>query len=161
MVCKIGIKIGQVEINYEGEEAFFREELPKIILEVSHLAKNKELIEKPTKDPDIAPDIKNPGKKLDISVKTIAAKMGQKTGPDLILAAAAYLTFVDNTESFTKAELAKAMRTAPALNKKSYTNNFGAYIERLVAQQELTQNSSGKYALSSNSLAKLGNLLGN
>jgi hypothetical protein len=161
MACKVGIKIGHVEINYEGDEAFFREELPKMILEISHLVKNKETVENLSDDTVISPGVKKIGaKKLDMSVSSIAAKIGQKTGPDLILAAAAYLTFVQKTESFSRNDLSKAMKTAPSLNKKSYVSNFATSLERLVTAQALTQNANGKYALSPSSLTKLGNLLG-
>jgi hypothetical protein len=163
MVCKIGIKIGQVEINYEGEEVFFKEELPKIIAEVSHLVKNKEPIENPFTETTVTLNDKktNGTKNLDLSVATIAAKIQQKTGPDLVLAAAAYLTYVEKIESFSRDQIWEKMKTAPSLNKASFNNNLTKYIRQLVSSQQLTQNSAGRYALSANSLARLEHLLVN
>jgi hypothetical protein len=160
MICKINIKIGQVEVNYEGEEAFFREEFPKMLSEISDLSKKIDVpVIPPICDPIIPPNPINTGKKLDLSVETIAARIKQKTGPELILAAAAYLKFVEKIDSFSRDQLWEKMKTATSLNKESYGKNLSVHIKGLVSSQQLIRNSSGNYALSIDSVKKLESLI--
>ena len=163
MACKIGIKIGNVEINYEGEESFFRDELPKMISSITVLMKDKDLCLPKPEATTSSPEKNTPGngRKVDLSVANIAKKIGQKNGPDLVLAAAGYLTFVEGIESFTRGQLWAKMKTAPSLNHASFNNNLTKYINGLVDSGLFIQNAAGKYALSPNGLAKLESALGN
>ncbi|MCJ7740316.1 hypothetical protein MUP32_03280, partial [Candidatus Microgenomates bacterium] len=157
MTCKIRIKIGYVEIDYEGEENFFKEELPKMITEISHLV-TKENIVKTFNESSDSTNTDKPAKEstnLDLSVTDISGKIGVKTGSDLIMAAAAYLTLVEKKESFTRDQIMEKMKTAPSYYKSSYLSNYTRYLNGLIGNQKLRQTSTGKYALSAATIKEL------
>jgi endoglucanase Acf2 len=62
------------------------------------------------------------------TVAAIAGQLSVKTGPDLIIAAAAKLTLVDGKDTFSRDELIAAMKTATSYYKKSDVNNLSSYL---------------------------------
>ncbi|MGO4715016.1 hypothetical protein [Bradyrhizobium sp. 2TAF24] len=85
---------------------------------------------------------------LDLSTDTIATVLAAKTGPDIILAAAAHLHFVKEKQRFTRQELTVEMRTAPGHFKDTYVNNLSKYLAGLTRSDRLRLVGADTYALS-------------
>ena len=68
------------------------------------------------------------GQMFDHSTDTIATLIGARSGPDLIMAAAAHLHFVKAKHTFTRQELTSEMRSAPAHFKETFVNNLSTYL---------------------------------
>ena len=86
---------------------------------------------------------------LDLSTDTIATVLGAKSGPDLIIAAAANLHFVQGTQKFSRQQLTAEMRTAPAHFKDTFLNNLSKYLTGLTKSDRLRLVASDTYAISS------------
>jgi hypothetical protein len=86
---------------------------------------------------------------LDLSTDTIATVLGAKSGPDLIIAAAANLHFVQGKQRFSRQQLTAEMRTAPAHFKETFLNNLSKYLTGLTKGDRLRLVASDTYAISS------------
>lgn len=155
---KIKIKIGAIEIECEGSESFLKKELPEIIKAVSELD-NQSNFQLPPSDKDSngiqnTPESSNSGKIVG-TTSTIAGKLSVKSGGDLIIAAAARLTFVMGKEKFSRKDILKEIQSASAYYKSSHSANLSTYLSNLVKDGALLETSSGIYAISA---AKLTNL---
>jgi len=148
MTSKIRIKLGAIEVEYEGSEQFLKDELPQLLTAVSELyAKSAALKETPV---GTVANAAQPGgaAALQGTTGTIAAKLAVKQGPDLILAAAARMTFVLGKATFSRQEIADEIKTASAYYKKTYMNNLSQYLNNLMKDGKLLEPSTGTYSLS-------------
>jgi hypothetical protein len=84
----------------------------------------------------------------DYSTDTIATIIGATSGPDLIVAAAAHLHFVQGKATFSRHELTAQMRSAPSHFKSTFVNNLSAYLAGLTRADRLRLSASDVYALS-------------
>jgi hypothetical protein len=146
MTSKIRIKLGAIEVEYEGSEQFLKEELPQLLTAA--------LKEAP------AGTLPNTTQQADAGILqgttgTIAAKLVVKQGPDLIIAAAARMTFVLEKSAFSRQEIIDEMKTASAYYKKSYLGNLTPYINTLMKDGKLLEPSTGTYSLSATAQADL------
>jgi hypothetical protein len=78
-----------------------------------------------------------------------------KTGPDLTIAAAAYLTIVMNISTFGRSELLPEMKSATAYYHKNFESNFSQNMRSLQKAEALREVSKGKYALTAPKLEEL------
>lgn len=112
MSSKLRIRIGEVEIDYDGTEEFLKQELPQLLKTAMELHKAS----------GTAPGLgaKKPGSSgsggdfPSLTTGSIAAKIGAKSGSDLLLAAAGHLTLVKKIEPFSRQQLLNEMKTATA-----------------------------------------------
>ena len=81
-------------------------------------------------------------------VSTIATRIRAKTGPELAIAAAAHLTLVQSKDRFSRQEILYYMKNAPGIYKKTFSNNLGSSLQRLIGSQRLNEVAVGRYALS-------------
>lgn len=81
------------------------------------------------------------------TTKTIAAKLGATTGKELIVAAAAQLTFVAQKHTFTRNEILESMKSATGYFKITYSNNLTKYLNGLVDEQKLIETAANEFAL--------------
>lgn len=143
---KFRIKLGAIEVEYEGSDEFLKKELPDLLAAVSSL--HKEVgAEVTTSKTFSAPAASNGADSIAGTTATIAAKLNVDSGPDLIVAAAAQLTFVAGKDEFTRRELTAACRAGKNFWKKSYGNNFTKYLSTLVGDNSLIEVRDGTYAL--------------
>jgi hypothetical protein len=154
--ASIRIKLGEVEVEYKGDETFLKKELLETVKELLELQEKH-----PTTNGAGSGDTGGHGKdtgghgKFDHSTDTIATVLGSKSGPDLIMAAAAHLHFVQGKQKFTRQEIIAEMRAAPGHYKESYNKNLTNYLERLTSSQRLRLLSEDTYALSADERKKL------
>lgn len=156
---KIKIKLGAIEVEYEGSETFLKEELPQLLSAVSDLyAKSLATLEPPSSSQNTPANAAtasntNTGNKtkLEATTGSIAAKLGCKSGPELVMAAAARLTFALQTTTFARQKIIDEMKTASAYYKATYVNNLTSYLNNLVKDGKLNEPSQGNYALTATS----------
>jgi hypothetical protein len=86
---------------------------------------------------------------------TIAGKLGCKSAPDLIIAAAAHLTFVGKKVEFSRKELLAEVKGASGYYKTSMGTNLTNYLNNRLKSGELVEPRTGHFALSSKKQAEL------
>jgi hypothetical protein len=145
MSAKIRIKMGEIEVDYEGPEEFLKDELPTLMKTVSELyhAKAQQDERQPV-----------PLEDTSASTSTIANKLAAKSGPDLAIAAALFLT-KNEGDRFTRAALLKEMRSASAYYKATYNNNLTETLRALVKNGRMNELGGNSYSLSSAELQTL------
>jgi hypothetical protein len=158
MTSKIRIKLGPIEVEYEGTESFLKEELPQLLEAVANLYKQSGI-----------PEIKQDGSGssgtgtgtalLQSTTGAIAAKLGCKTGPGLALAAAARLTFATGKEKFSRKELLSEMQTASAYYKSSHGSNLSTTLTALIKDGVFLEPAKDTYSLSATKKTELGKQL--
>jgi hypothetical protein len=159
-LTKLRIKIGQVEVEYEGTDEFLKKELPellKAVLELHGKAATKgsfESAEKSAAPVDVAP------KGTPMSVSTVASALGGTSGGDLAIAAAAALVLGEGKQSFSRSQLLDAMKGAKAHYKATYRSNLSNYINTLVKSQDLLDHGSDNFGLHDKKRTELAQKLG-
>lgn len=98
---------------------------------------------------------------IDLSTDTIATVLGAQSGPDIIIAAAAHLHFVQGKQRFSRQELTAEMRTAPAHFKETFVNNLSKYLTGLTKGDRLRLVANETYAISSKERQALESKLAN
>ena len=86
---------------------------------------------------------------------TIAGRLGCKTAPDLMIAAAARLTLGQGQETFTRKDWLLEMKSAKSYFKKTMENNFSVNAARLVKDGEVLEVKAGEYSLHANKLSEV------
>ncbi len=149
---KIRIKMGSIEVEYEGSASFLKKELPDLLAAVSKLYH-----ESGQKDGETAESGSSGGKTNLVHGTTgsFAAKLKVASGPDLILAAAAHLTLSKGKDVFSRKELTAAMQSATAYHKTTYVNNLSKYLKTLMKEDKLREPSTGNFSLSAEQRKKL------
>ena len=147
-MSKIRIKMGEIEVDYEGSEEFLGKELPEFLEGISKLYKELHPLMPDANDEASSntPTKKKKGPTLGTTA-TIAAKLSCNTGPDLLTAAAARLTLGLGRESFTRKELLAEAQTAKSYYNRSVSKNLSRYLQSLVQDDKLNEVSTDTYAL--------------
>lgn len=152
MESKIKIKLGPIEVEYEGSESFLKQELPALIKTVTELSKSAGVtlgnIE--TDHDKSKPD----AGRLQLSTTSIATKMSCSSGADLVLAAAAHLTLAKKMEVFSRKQLLDDMKTASGFYKSTHRDNLSTYLKSLL-KDKLNERSAGQYSLSASARKEL------
>jgi hypothetical protein len=148
--ARIRLKLGHIEIEYEGNASFLRDGL---------LATVKELLELQKKNPSIAapasaapappaPPAAGGVGQFDHSTDTIATLLKADSGPDLVMAAAAHLHFVKGQPKFTRKQIVAEMKSSTSHYKKSYFGNLSTALTALTSKDRLRLLSKDTYAVS-------------
>jgi hypothetical protein len=141
---KIRLRIGEIEVEYEGSEAFLKADLPALLETVVDLHQTVGL--KSSKDNGQERNAAIP--EIDsLSTSTVASKIGGKTGTDLAFAAAVYLAVGLKKEKFTRAEILEQMKAASSYFKKNYIANLSGYLKTLIKGCKLHQVADDTYSL--------------
>jgi hypothetical protein len=152
---KIKIKLGAIEVEYEGTESFLKEELPSLLTTVADIyEKAGEKLNPPAANnshqshtTDSSNGMNNPNKALQMTTGAIAARLKVASGGELILAAAARLILVEQQASFPRQRLIDEMKTATAYFRPTYVSNLSAAIKTLLKDGKLNEPSKDTYAL--------------
>jgi hypothetical protein len=157
---KLRIRIGEVEIDYEGTEEFLKQELPQLLKTAMelHKASGGSSLGGPGKTGSHASSGASGGasKVASLTTGSIAAKLGAKSGSDLLAAAAAHLALVKNTEPFTRQQLLSEMQSATSYYKSSYSTNLTKYIKTALQKDgPLSETAKNSYALTAAARADL------
>lgn len=152
--AKIRIKVGDVEIDYEGDAAFLKDNLLAVCQELSKLNEHIPAARTPKhpKPNDDHAGAKPVGKHSTVTIATI---LGAKTGPELVMVAAAYLHFSEGKAEFTRSQILDAMKTATGYWKESYSNNLTAGLKNLTKADKLRVVKDDTYSLPAKESARL------
>lgn len=151
--AKMRIKMGPIEIDYEGTEDFLKQELPAILKAISTLyndtgariAEQQSLAE--AQISGASGNGAGTSSNVGMSVTSIAAKIGVKTGPDLVVAAAARLTR-GGMANIPRGKLLEEMKQATGFFKTTYRSNLSSILLGLVKDGKLQETAKDTYALS-------------
>jgi hypothetical protein len=129
MSSKIKIKMGQIEVEYEGPESFLKEELPALLNAVSELYLKGNFSENVLQESSHISDdsSSHPVKHNEIysgTTGSIAAKLKCSVAQDLVLAAAAHLALVKGIGKMPRKQIIDEMRSATGYFKTTYVNNL-------------------------------------
>jgi hypothetical protein len=162
---KIKIKLGAIEIEYEGSETFLKEELPQLLSAVSELyAKSRKSFDSEPEyksmnsgnsEPSVLLSLPQSDTKLELTTGTIAGKLKVNSASDLLMAAAAQLRFVQNLHVFTRENLITEIKSATAYYKPGHLKNLSQTLNTLVKGGKLNEQSKNKFALTASSLKDL------
>ena len=92
-------------------------------------------------------DNSGPASTLDMSMLSVATKLNAKSGPDLAVAAAAFLTICKGEDVVSRKDILDTMKAAPAYYKRTMSGNLSGSLQRLLKQERLNQTGEGQYAL--------------
>jgi hypothetical protein len=144
-ITSIRIKLGSMELDYQGEAEFLKQDLMKMLTSLVDLQQKV-----PTASDSSTPnnaDGNSSSSATKLSTSTIARKLRASSGTDLTQAAAAYLAISASKEKFSREEILSEMKTASGIYKASFASNLTAQITRLLNDQILHQVSEGVYSL--------------
>lgn len=160
---KIRIKLGAIEVEYEGSESFLKEELPSLLSAVSDLYQRSNpsgLAEPTSANGDQGGTANAAGAqvakpRIEMTTGSIAARLQVKSGPELVMAAAARLSIVEELSSFSRKRLTEQMRSATAYFKPSYVSNLSALLNSLLKDGKLNEPSKDHFAVTAASEQEL------
>lgn len=153
MESKIRIKLGPIEVDYEGSESFLKQELPILIKTVTEMSKSLNI---KLEDPNSGSKSSGrAGQTVQLSTKSIAAKLSCSSGPELIIAAAAHFALVKEQDTFSRKELLKEMQATTGYYKSSYSKNLSAYLKTVLTDGSLTEPTTGNFSLSAKKLEEM------
>jgi hypothetical protein len=152
-MSRISVKLGDLALEYEGEQKFITDGLLNFAREfVAATSENAAV--------SSAGGLKIRRKgALALSTSSIAQKIGSKSGSDLAVAAAAHLVLVKKVDQFSHTELLAEMREAKTFYKKSFHSNLGNHLKTLVNAGRFNHIGGNDYALSENEIVDLGGKL--
>jgi hypothetical protein len=143
-MSKIKLRIGQIEVEYEGSEQFLKAELPALLKAVAAL--HQAAGQQPAMT-NLGGSGGGPALPFLSSTSTVASKLGCRKGTDLVLAAATYLAMGANKPSFTRSEINDQIKSASTYYKSTYTDNLTSYLNTLVKDNKLLHVSGSTYSL--------------
>lgn len=159
---RIKIKMGPVEIEYEGTENFLKDELLDMVKAVSELYKEaggniQELAPKGGNGEKADSSNKGTGGSYKGTTNQIATRLGISKGADLIKAAGAKLHFVDGKESFGRNEILDEAKTAPSYySETKHLKNLSSILQTLVKNDTFNEPSTDTYALTESAIKAIG-----
>lgn len=156
MTSKIKIKMGAIEVEYEGSEQFLKEELPELLTAVSNLYKASAPLIEANHSATGSDSGSGKSTKVVGTTSTLAAALGGGSGPDLAMSAASRLTFALGKDKFSRKEILEEMKSASAYYKTSYSSNLTKIINGLVKDKKLMEPAKDTYSLSADSRKSLG-----
>ena len=155
MSAKIRVRMGQIEVEYEGPETFLKDELKDLLSGVLELHREASIGgEKTLATVDTSKERTSSPRYLG-TTNTWSAKLGVKSGTDLIISAMAKKTLVDRLEKCTRSEILGEMQEATSYYKSSYRGNLTGYLKTLVSSDRLRELSKDTYSLSASELEKV------
>ena len=155
-MSKLSIKYGALALEYEGTDEFIKNGLLELLTDVVETTKVIPASPIANEVPSAASGSSVPN----VSVKTISTKLGNAKGSDLARAAAAFLTLVQNNETFSQADLLSAMKSATGVYKQStHGKNLGSIVSALMTSGFLIETSAGTYSVAQSSRDQLTGIL--
>ena len=150
--AKIRIKVGSMEVEYEGEPSFLKDGLESLLAKMADLSIQVPEEPETRGDTSDGPDIAIPSNNYNLSTKTIAEHLAAKTGPEVVICALAKLQFVDNKDSASRSDILKEMKSAKGIYTNSMGSNLSATLSRLGSNKSgnkrIIQGANGEYSLS-------------
>lgn len=157
---KIQVKVGIVEFSGEGNQDWLAEQLDKILVKVPELLK----IEMAAPNSHKVSNIDRPASNYsassigNLSVINIAGILNCKSGADLVIAACAFMHFMESKSTFTREDITGTMKKATGYYKNSHLANLTTILTGLEKSNTLTKIST-TYALNIDKVNELNAIL--
>lgn len=146
MNVRIGLKIGKIEMEFEGSNEVFEAKIEPIMKSLIEFGKDNLIVE-PLHAPNGSDAVKPSKTTLTMTVKSIASKFGVDSGGALLYASIASLAVFKGKETMTRQEINDEMKLAVGYYKPTYTGNLSSYLETLVKQNKIIEVSKDTYAV--------------
>ncbi len=152
MSLKVGFKIGDVQLDFEGPADTFAVSFEPILRDLIEYGKERgaspsqSTLSGQKKDP-VDPLARKSSAIPAMTVKSIAAKLNVDSGPSLVSAAMASLTIVGNQQTCTRQQIIDEMKEATGYFKPTYRGNLSSSLDGLVKKDVLIEVSKDTYAL--------------
>lgn len=157
--AKIRVKVGSMEIEYEGDPAFLDGGIETLLVTMGDLAGRIPEEVEPTNPPqttnlagDKTPAVSND---FNFSTNTIAAHIDAKTGPELVICALAQLELMQGKASSSRAEILAEMKSATTYYGANMGKNIGQSLSNLTKSKRINQGASDSYSLSASEKKKV------
>lgn len=158
-ISKINLKLGSLEIDFEGTEEYIRNDLPSLLglmCEYFTLERNSANSETSFEEAEellATPDPTN--QRVQMTTNAIAARLDVKTGSDLVLAACAHLCLVKGAETFERKNILAEMQTASNYYSQTHSKNLSSSLLSLAKANKLIERSKDNYALTAKTKSEL------
>ncbi len=157
---RIRIKLGGLEIEFEGTEAYLEKNLPELVEMLATIEPPENYDEEDTEGELLEASGDKSKQKLDMSTSMIANKLNANSGGALILAACAHLHLVKGHDKYTRSNILAEMQTATSYYKATYSKNLSNYFKALVKSGDLNELGEKTYSLHETRVVKLVGELG-
>jgi len=152
MQSKFRMRLGEFEVEFEGDAEFIKKDLPETISSVAKLGQDistavskSTLLDKSTRASATSADEQDLS---GMTINSIAAKLKPNSGSQLIITACAKFIFIDKKPDCSRQEILDEIKLATGYYMKSYCDNLTNYLGRLVKSKELVEVAKDKYTLS-------------
>ena len=155
---KIRVRLAQSEVEYEGPKSFAQQALTECVeMAISRISEHSA----PSESLENLHRIhrkhleETPRLRENITTNSIAISLEARTGPELVMAAAARLGIYLGQENFTRNEILAEMKKAGSIYRPTFNNNLGASLKSLVKSGKLNHIQDTTYALSPEEFSRL------
>jgi hypothetical protein len=147
MTAKLRIKAKGIEIEWEGEVEYLKNDLPDLIAAIVAALGIGSSDNDEDDDQQGEPEKVVLGAGKSFTTAALAAKVQPKTGADLFKVALAKIQLSDKIEPAPRAQIHGEMRNAPKFYKPAMRGNLGKIIHALLESSEINEPKSGHFAL--------------
>ncbi len=151
---KLRLTIGQLSLDYEGNESFSKDDILDFLGQLSRVHANTPSLTE-AEDSRQSGSTSAPTALPSLSVDSIAARLDANSGPELVVAAVAKLALIDGQQSIPRSEILQAMQTASTYYKKTMGSNLTASLRSLVSKKRLNEIATGHYSLSASERSRI------
>jgi hypothetical protein len=148
--ARIKLKVGSIELEYEGDPSFLKEGLESLLVTMTDLAKIAPDLdeEEDTSDDFVSAVAIGTGMGQQVATATIAAHLDAKTCTELLIAALATLEIVQGKAGATRGEIAAHMKSATAYYKSTMQGgNLTKAFSTLTKAKRVNDLGSGRFSL--------------
>jgi hypothetical protein len=152
---RVGVKIGRVELEFEGSNKTFEEKIEPLLKDLIKFGKDNNLDDIPSvANANIPP--KAPAASFAMTVKAIASKLGGGSGTEVLYAAVVSLAIIKKKETFTRKEINDEMKQAIGYYKATYSSgNLSGYLDALSKQGTIIETAKDTYAVNEQARKKM------
>lgn len=151
---KFRLRLGNIEIDWEGDTEFLKSDLPAVLTSIKGGLDKLGIAEAIVRDERKPPVRLNSG-----TTSSVAAKLSVSNGPELFLAALAKLQLVDSNAVASRADILKEMQSTKSHYKKSYGSNLSQIIASLMTNGKINEPKTGEYTLTHTEQARIAGVL--
>lgn len=151
MPTKLKIKMGHIEFEYEGDAVYDNDAVKDLFTHIEALmasaspsAFDNALLSDSSGE---ASSFAENGELATLAMNTVAARLGVKSGPDLVMAAAAKIQLCEGKTTFARRELLKAMQEATNYYNAGMAKNLSNFLKTLTTGRRLNSLAENKMAL--------------
>ena len=153
-MSRIKVAIGDVQIEYEGDQDFIETKITTLAEELIALRERL-----PVQDREVVTSSNFSQIQSELSTNTIAQIFGAKTGTDLVLAAVARINIIRCQPVASRQEILEEMREASTYFKETFASNLTAYLSTLVRTKRINLVSKSNYALAAGERNRIAQML--